>query len=136
MITERALRGALERLKLIRFFPATSAECLAELADMCCETFDRDDDLQRAIAAILREPDWAEWRGAGTFFASLQATRKIQTSKRDVVCSRCSGCGRVVAARFVGSPVLSIVGLPDNDLYEQCPDCTAKQNHTLERAAS
>src|SRR5690348_10330908 len=117
MITDHALRGALERLKLIRFFPATSAECLAELADMCCETFDRDDDLQRAIGAILRNPEWTEWRGAGAFFAALQAAR-IQTSKRDVVCSRCSGCGRVVAARFVGGPVLAIAGLRDDEIYE------------------
>jgi hypothetical protein len=163
VIADRTLRTSLERLRLIKFFPANSPETLKEIVDMLCETFDRDRPLVAAVTAILRDPEWAEWRGAGAFYGALQSaasrrhqcddelrksiafmeqslekdgsldefaappqTRKL--GKKDLECARCSGCGKVVAAKFVGGPLLALAGLMANEVYEHCPNCVDTDN--------
>jgi hypothetical protein len=72
MISEAAMRRALNRLALLKFFPSGNAEAVAFVAGMIRELYTEDADVDKAVSNILHDPNWSEWPGAGAFFDVLK----------------------------------------------------------------
>ena len=65
MIMNETMRRALERLSLLRFFPANSQEALLWVAETLRAMCRDDADIQRVVESVLGSE--SEWPGPGDF---------------------------------------------------------------------
>jgi hypothetical protein len=72
VISDSAIRRALKRIALLKFFPSGNAEALATVAEMLGELYSSDGDVERAVSNLLHDAEMAEWPGPGVFFEQLK----------------------------------------------------------------
>lgn len=72
MISDAVLRRALGRVSLMRFFPSSNPDAVAAVGELFAELYASDAEVEQAVSNILRDPDSAEWPGAGAFFELLK----------------------------------------------------------------
>lgn len=72
MISETVLRRALGRMALLKYFPFGNPDAVAEVAEMFAELCSTDAEVEHVVKKLLRDPDMAEWPGAGRFFEWLK----------------------------------------------------------------